>query len=41
MKAFVAALFFALSLVAPALAQTVPTSLSPEAIAAQIKPLKR
>ena len=40
MKAFVSALFFALSLVAPTLAQTAPTSLSPEAIAAQIKPLK-
>ena len=40
MKAFVAAIFLALSLLALAMAQTTPTGPSPETIAAQIKPLK-
>lgn len=39
MKAFFAALFLAVFLLAPTLAQTAPTDLSPETIAAQIKPL--
>jgi hypothetical protein len=41
MKVFLAALILAVSLLAPVLAQDAPTGLSPDAIAAQIKPLKQ
>jgi len=40
MKSLIAALAIVLALIAPAVAQDAPASLSPEQIAAQIKPLK-